>query len=148
MTININDNKYHLRNLYTVIDEELRKLKRTDHSLERKDQSHNKTEDVTIKEIKELVYKCDDLIVNKLLNNKIKINTSDEQFGIVKIGKGIPYKSFLCIFEVLYFNKETFEYDLRIVTSDKYKNKIAKFKKDTKFGFQIDTSNYVKEVII
>ena len=48
---------------------------------------------------------------------------------------------------VIYFNKETFEYDLKIVTSNKYKNKIAKFTENTKFGFQIDTANYVKEII-
>ena len=144
----INNNKYHLRNLYIEIDEELRQLKNTEHSLERKDQSHNRTEDINIKEIKELVNKCDDLIVNKLLNNKIQINIKNEQFGIIKISKGIPYKSLMCIFEVIYFNKETFEYDLKIVTSNKYKNKIAKFTKNTKFGFQIDTTNYVKEITI
>ena len=54
----------------------------------------------------------------------------------------------MCIFEVIYFDKETFEYDLKIITTDKYKNKIAKFTKDTKFAFQIDTTNYVKEIII
>ena len=144
----INENKYHLRNLYIEINEELRTLKRTGHSIDRKDQSHNGAEDVNINEIKELINKCDDLIVDKLLNNKIQINTKGEQFGIIKIGKGIPYKSFMCIFEVIYFNKETFEYDLKIITSDKYKNKIAEFTKNTKFGFQIDTSNYVKEIII
>ena len=144
----INDNKYYLRNLYIEINEELRLLKSTRHSMDRKDQSHNETEDVNINEIKELINKCDDLIVNKLLNNKIQINTKSEQFGIIKIGKGIPYKSFMCIFEVIYFNKETFEYDLKIITSDKYKNKNAKFSKNTKFGFQIDTSNYVKEITI
>ena len=144
----INENKYHLRNLYIEIDEELRNLKRTGHSVERKDQLHNRTEDINIKETEEQVNKCDVLIVNKLLNNKIQINTKSEQFGIIKIGKGIPYKSFMCIFEVIYFNKETFEYDLKIITSDKYKDKIAKFTKNTKFGFQIDASNYVKEITV
>jgi len=144
----INENKYHLRDLYIEINEELRNLKNTEHSIDRKDQSHNRTENININEIKELIYKCDDLIVNKLLNNKIQINTKNEQFGIIKIGKGIPYKSFMCIFEVIYFNKETFEYDLKIVTCDKFKSRIANFKENTKFGFQIDTSNYVKEIKI
>lgn len=144
----INKNIYHLRDLYVEINEELRKLINTNHSIERKDQLHNGTENINIDEIKELVIKCDNLIVDKLLNNKIQINRKNEQFGIIKIGKGIPYKSFMCIFEVIYFDKETFEYDLKIITTDKYKNKIAKFTKDTKFAFQIDTTNYVKEIII
>lgn len=143
----INENKHHLRNLYIEIDEELRKLKRTGHSIKRADQSHNGTEDINYDEIKELVDKCDNLIVNKLLNNKIKINTSGEQFGIIKLSNEINYKSFACIFEVIYFNKETFEYDLRIVTSDKEKY-IFKFNENTKFVFQINKSNYVKEITV
>ena len=51
----------------------------------------------------------------------------------------------LLFFEVTYFNKETIEYDLKLITSNKYKEKIFIFK-DIKFGFEIDKSNYVREI--
>ena len=137
----------HLRNLYIEIDEELHELKTTEHSRNRKDQFKNDTEDISKNEIIEIINKCDDLIVNKLLNNQIEINTHKEQFGIRKLSNK-NYKCLAVIFEVVYFNKETFEYDLKIITSNKYKDKIFKFRKDTKFVFEIDKSGYAKEIKI
>lgn len=139
--------KYHLRNLYFEINEKLKKLISTEHSHKRKNQLKNDTEDINKNEIIELINKCDDLIINKLLNNKIEINTHKEQFGIIKIGNEIKYKSFACVFDVIYFNKEAFEYDLKIVTTNKEKY-IYKFKEDTKFVFEIDKSGYAKEIKI
>lgn len=147
ITENVAEKKCHLRNLYIQIDEELRKLIKTEHSENRKDQKHNITEDINFNEVKDIVDKCDDLIVNKLLNNAIEINTGKEQFGIRKLTKQFNYVSFACIFEVVYFNKETFEYDLNIVTHDKV-NYIFKFNENTKFAFEIDKSNRVREIQI
>lgn len=135
----------HLRNLIIDVDEELRDLTLSGHGLGRKNQSHNGTEDINKEEIIKLVNRCDTFIVNKLLNNKIKINTGTEQFGIRKLSKSQNHQSFACVFEVTYFNKDTFEYDLRVVTINKEKY-IFKFKPNTKFIVEIDKSGYLREV--
>lgn len=139
------NNEFHLRNIIIDVDEELRDLTLSGHSFGRKDQSHNGTEDINKKEIIKLVNRCDTFIVNKLLNNKIKINTGTEQFGIRKLSKSQNHQSFACVFEVTYFNKDTFEYDLRVVTINKEKY-IFKFKPNTKFIVEIDKSGYLREV--
>ena len=140
-------NKFHLKNLYIEINEELRKLINTSHSIERKDQAHNSSKNILKKEIESLINKCDDLIIDKLLNNKIQINKKEEQFGIRKIENKSSYKTFACIFEVVFFNKETFDYDLKLITANKVKY-VYNFLPNTKFAFEIDKSNYVKEIKI
>ena len=142
------NNKGHLRNLYfndELVLEKLRELNNTKHSYKRKDQSNNRTSDISINEIEKIINRCDGLIVEKLLNNKILINSKKEQFGIRKLINEGNAKCLICIFEVIYFNKETFEYDLNIVTSNK-EPYIYKFKENTKFIFEIDKSNYAREV--
>ena len=138
-------NNGHLRNIIIDVDEELRDLTLSGHSFGRKDQSRNGTEDIHKEEIIKLVNKCDTFIVNNLLNNKIKINTGTEQFGIRKLSKSQNYQSFACVFEVTYFNKDTLEYDLHVVTINKEKY-IFKFKQNTKFIVEIDKSGYLREV--
>jgi len=145
------NNEFHLRNIAIddelILNEDLRNLKMTEHSKERKDQTHNGNENIKRDEIIELIQKCDTKITNKLLNDKIRINDKSEQFGIRKLVNKNNCVSFACIFEVTYFDKTTFEYDLRVVSSNKVKY-VYKFLKSTKFAFEIDKSGYVKEINI
>lgn len=137
-----NKNKCHLRNIFIEVDEELRKINSTNHSRQRKDQTHNQVEDVQLKEVKELIEQCDDILTNILLNRAIPITV-----GIKKV-MSFPLKYFIVIFEVIEFNKETFEYDIKLITHDKYgvdKDRFEFDKSKTDIIFEIK-GKYVKQI--
>ena len=137
----ITEKKSHLHNLYIQVDEELRKVISTDHSRQRKDQTHNQVEDVLLKETIEIIEKCDDQLTNDLLNR-----TDKTVVGIKKYLKS-PLKYFIVIFEAINFNKETFEYDAVLITHDKYGDDKPDFifKPNTDIIYEIK-NNYVKKV--
>lgn len=141
--INIEDNKKtHLRNIFIEVDEELKNIETTKHSRERKDQSHNQTENISLKEIRELIEQCDDALTNVLLNKTIPATVGIKKF------MAFPLKYFIVIFEVIKFNKETFEYDIKLITHDKYgvdKDKFEFDKSKTDIIFEIK-GKHVKQI--
>ena len=80
----ITEKKSHLHNLYIQVDEELRKVISTDHSRQRKDQTHNQVEDVLLKETIEIIEKCDDQLTNDLLNRTDKTVVGISYFQAVQ----------------------------------------------------------------
>lgn len=139
--INIEDNrKTHLRNIFIEVDEELKNIETTKHSRERKDQSHNQTEDISLKEVRELIEQCDDKLVNIFLNTNIPT--------IVGIKKTMPppLKYFIIVFEVIKFDKNTFEYDVKLITHDKYNmnKKDFVFSENTNIVLEVN-GKYVKQ---
>lgn len=144
LTEYIKENNLHLRNIFIEINEELRKLIESEHSRKRKfNQSvHTGMPDISINEIKELIKSSDSIITNKLLNNDLQINTHKDQIGI---RKRINNNLWLAIiFEIIYFNHDSFEYDVKLITCDKYRHKFN-FKENTKLKIEI-INNYTKEI--
>lgn len=139
---NNNENKCHLRNIFIEVDEQLRKINSTGHSRKRKDQTHNQAEDVQLKEVEELIEQCDNLLTNILLNKTIPCSV-----GIKKY-MSFPLKYFIVIFQVIEFNKETFEYDINLITHDKYVPDKNKFEFDeSKTDIIIEVKGkYVKQI--
>ena len=139
---NNSENKCHLRNIFIEVNEELRKINSRYHSRKRKDQTHNLVEDVMLDEVEELIEQCDDLLTNNLLNKTIPCTV-----GIKKY-MSFPLKYFIVIFQVIEFNKETFEYDINLITHDKYGLDKDKFEFDeskTDIIFEVK-GKYVKQI--
>ena len=139
--IDIEDNrKTHLRNIFIEVDEELKNIETTKHSRERKDQSHNQAEDISLKEVRKLIEQCDDKLVNIFLNTNIPT--------IVGIKKTMPppLKYFIIVFEVIKFDKNTFEYDVKLITHDKYNmnKKDFVFSENTNIVLEVN-GKYVKQ---
>lgn len=139
--INIEDNrKTHLKNIFIEADEELKNIETTKHSRKRKDQSHNQAEDISLKEVRELIEQCDDKLVNIFLNTNIPT--------IVGIKKTMPppLKYFIIVFEVIKFDKNTFEYDVKLITHDKYNmnKKDFVFSENTNIVLEVN-GKYVKQ---
>lgn len=118
----IQRNKFNLRNI--EIDESLKDLVKSSHSLNR--MSNNKSYDwsfsnignISADEIKNIFSKINDIIENDCLNNTIKINESDI---------GVKYNSdhssnIMLVFKIIFFDKNTFDYDVKLITCNRYKS--------------------------
>lgn len=115
-------NKFNLRNI--EIDESLKDLVNSRHSLNR--MSNNKSYDwsfsnignISADEIKNIFSKINDIIENDCLNNTIKINESNI---------GAKYNSdhssnIMLVFKIIFFDKNTFDYDVKLITCNRYKS--------------------------
>lgn len=118
----IQRNKFNLRNI--EIDESLKDLVNSRHSLNR--MANNKSYDwsfsnignISCDEIKNIFSKINDIIENDCLNNTIKINESNI---------GIKYNSdhssnIMLVFKIIFFDKNTFDYDVKLITCNRYKS--------------------------
>lgn len=134
--------KFHLRNIDIVIDEDLRNYIENPHSYSRKHQQTSKylTKNINKSELIDLIHKCDIQITNAILNNKLSIN---DEFGIRKHDKkSNECLSIVCVLK--YFDKSTLEYDILAKTNNRTDYEF-KFK-NVKFYCDIESDGRVKVI--
>ena len=142
-------NKSHLRNIEydNKLFEQLRNIQFVTHgnlrSKGRDDYRYHQSDNlggITNKNINETFDIIDNKLIEYLWNNKIKLGKEGTQFGVIK--QTSKKESFYILFNILFFDKDTEEYDINIFDCNRF-SKICTIN-NVCLGFYIDLRNSLK----